>query len=116
MPPMMMASYLGPLPLERLAEDARRMIASGNGLPVDEGGWTWVGLAQVLSGSTEEGFANLRRGRAALRDLGLAIPLGRGVGRGPLSTARLVTEATVHSRSVRPRGLVTEAAASSLGI
>ena len=75
MPPMMVASYLGPVPFERVAEDARQMIASGNGLPAMEGGWTWVGLVQVFSGSTEEGFANLRRGRAALRDLGLVIPL-----------------------------------------
>jgi class 3 adenylate cyclase/tetratricopeptide (TPR) repeat protein len=74
-PPMMMASYLGPLPLERLAEDAMRWIARGDGLPVTEGGWTWVGVVQALSGSTEEGFANIRRGRAAGRDLGLVIPL-----------------------------------------
>jgi class 3 adenylate cyclase/tetratricopeptide (TPR) repeat protein len=74
-PPMMMASYLGSVPLDRLAEDARQMIARGDGLPAMEGGWTWVGLAQILSGPTEEGFANLRRGRAALRELGLALPL-----------------------------------------
>jgi tetratricopeptide (TPR) repeat protein len=72
---MMMASYLGSVPLDRLAEDARQMIARGDGLPAMEGGWTWVGLAQILSGPTEEGFANLRRGRAALRELGLALPL-----------------------------------------
>ena len=75
MPSMMSASYLGPLPLERLLQDAMQMIALGEGLPLMEGAWTWVGMAQLLSGSTQEGFANLRRGRAAVRDLGLAVPL-----------------------------------------
>ncbi|MDP9269745.1 MAG: AAA family ATPase, partial [Chloroflexota bacterium] len=73
MPPMMMAAYLGSMPLERVAEMATQMIASGNGRVEMEGASVWLGLAQVLSGLTDEGLANIERGFAEIRDLGLVI-------------------------------------------
>ncbi|MDP9270958.1 MAG: tetratricopeptide repeat protein, partial [Chloroflexota bacterium] len=73
MPPMMMAAYLGSMPLEEVAEMATQMITGGNGRVEMEGAAVWLGLAQVLSGSTEEGLANIERGFAEIRDLGLVI-------------------------------------------